>query len=190
MTSALLLVCRLTGCLTGCVWRGTRSIHLHYQRHWTVLPTINELPQRSDLSKQEIRLNFYCYCTFFVFLREEEKRTLWPNPVKPLNCGRFARKSIRPTAFARKLVDSPEDIQHCTTWWTYLPRCLVTLGFHTCGHCLSMLIPFFRLKERQIRFGRIDLGWSNCYRANRLSGKTTWYQTIGFIYLFFTEIRT
>ena len=56
---------------------------------------------------------------------------------------------------------------------------LVTLGFHMCGHCLSMLIPFFRLKERQIRFGRIDLVWANCYRANWLSGKTTWHQTIG-----------
>ena len=41
------------------------------------------------------------------------------------------------------------------------------------------LFPFFRLKERQIRFGRIDLVWTNCYRANRLSGKTTWHQTIG-----------
>ena len=27
-------------------------------------------------------------------------------------CGRFERKSIRPTAFARTLVDSPDDIQH------------------------------------------------------------------------------
>ena len=32
-----------------------------------------------------------------------------------LNCGRFARKSIRPTAFARTLVDSPYDEQHSTT---------------------------------------------------------------------------
>jgi len=47
---------------------------------------------------------------FFVFLSEEEKRTLCLNPVKPLNCGRFARKSIHTTAFAR------------TTWWIYLSR--------------------------------------------------------------------
>ena len=31
-------------------------------------------------------------------------------------CGRFVRKSIRPTAFARTLVDSPDDIQHFKTW--------------------------------------------------------------------------
>ena len=29
------------------------------------------------------------------------------------------------------------------------------------------LFPFFRLKERQICFGRIDLIWANCYRAKR-----------------------
>ena len=28
-----------------------------------------------------------------------------------------------PTAFARKLVDSPDDIQHSTTWSTYQSRC-------------------------------------------------------------------
>ena len=32
------------------------------------------------------------------------------------NCRRIARKSIRPKAFARTLVDSPNDIQHSTTW--------------------------------------------------------------------------
>ena len=131
MTSALLLVCRLTGCLTGCVWRGTRSIHSHSQRHWTVLPTINELPQRSDFSKQEIRLIFYCYCTFFVFLREEENRTLCLNPVKLLNCGRFARRRS-----PAKLVDSPDDIQHSTTWWTYLSRCY--FSYHWIPHVRSL----------------------------------------------------
>ena len=29
------------------------------------------------------------------------------------------------------------------------------------------IFPFFRLKERQIRFERIDLVWANCYRAKR-----------------------
>ena len=97
MTSALLLVCRLTGCLTGCVWRGTRSIHLHYQRHWTVLPTINELPQRSDLSKQEIRLNFYCYCTLFLSSWERRRK------------GRSARilpDGVRQGPVARSLVSA------------------------------------------------------------------------------------
>ena len=100
MTSALLLVCRLTGCLTGCVWRGTRSIHLHYQRHWTVLPTISELPQRSDLSKQEIRLNFYCYCTFFCLLeRGGEKDALTES------CQTTELRSFCPK------VDSPDGVR-------------------------------------------------------------------------------
>ena len=30
-----------------------------------------------------------------------------------------------------------------------------------------MLIPFFRLAKRQIRFGRIDLVWAKCYWAKR-----------------------
>ena len=34
---------------------------------------------------------------------------------------------------------------------------LVNLGFHMCGHCLSTLISFFEVKERQIRIGRMDL---------------------------------
>ena len=34
---------------------------------------------------------------------------------------------------------------------------LVNLGFDMCRHCLSMLIPFFRLKKLQILFGWIDL---------------------------------
>ena len=72
------------------------------------------------------KIKFYCYCTFFVLLREEEKRTLCLNPVKPLNCGRFAGKLIRLTAFARKWVDSPDDLQHSTTWWTYQSRCYLS----------------------------------------------------------------
>lgn len=34
---------------------------------------------------------------------------------------------------------------------------LVNLGFDMCSHCLSILIPFFRLKKWQICFGWIDL---------------------------------
>ena len=32
-------------------------------------------------------------------------------------------RSFRPTAFARTLVNSPDDMRHSTTWWTYLLRC-------------------------------------------------------------------
>lgn len=32
-----------------------------------------------------------------------------------MNCGRFARKSIRPSRFARTKVNSPDDKQHYTT---------------------------------------------------------------------------
>ena len=39
---------------------------------------------------------------------------------------------------------------------------LVNLRFHMCSHCLSMLIPFLRLKEN---IGRIDLVWANCHLA-------------------------
>jgi len=39
---------------------------------------------------------------------------------------------------------------------------LVNLGFHMCSHCLSMLIPFLRLKEH---IERIDLVWANCHLA-------------------------
>jgi len=33
----------------------------------------------------------------------------------------------------------------------------VNLCFDMCSHCLSTVIPLFRLKKQQIRFGRIDL---------------------------------
>ena len=36
--------------------------------------------------------------------------------IEPSNCGRFVRKLIRPKAFARTEVDSPDDMQHPTTW--------------------------------------------------------------------------
>ena len=94
-----------------------------------------------------------------------------------LNCSCFAQKWIRPTAFAKTLVDSLDDIQQSTTWWTPLSRCyfsylwfrhVQSLSFH--GYSL-----FFRLKERQICFGRIDLVWANCCGANWPLGETTWY---------------
>ena len=40
---------------------------------------------------------------------------------------------------------------------TFREVILDTLGFHMCSLCLSTLIPFFSLKERQIRFVQIDL---------------------------------
>ena len=88
--------------------------------------------------------------------------------------GRWTREELRsfcPTAFARTLVDSLDDIQHSTTWWTYLSRCyfsypsipnVQSLSFHA----FSL---FVWLKEWQIHFGRIDLVRASCYRANRLS---------------------
>ena len=93
------------------------------------------------------------------------------------NCGRFAQKSICPTAFAKTLVDLLDDIQQSTAWWTHLSRCyfsypwfpdVQSLSFH--GYSL-----FLRLKEWQICLGGIDLVWANCYRANRPLGETTWY---------------
>ena len=50
--------------------------------------------------------------------------------------------SFRPTAFARTSVDSPDDIQHSTTCWTYHSRCYFShpwiphvrsLSFHACS---------------------------------------------------------
>ena len=94
--------------------------------------------------------------------------------------GRWTREELRsfcPTAFARTLVDSLDDIQHSTAWWTYLSRCyfsypgipnVQSLSFHA----FSL---FVWLKEWQIHFGRIDLVRANCFRANRPSGETTWY---------------
>ena len=65
-------------------------------------------------------------------------------------CGRFARKSIRPMAY--NTLQRGEN--------TFRGVILVTLGFHMSSYCLSMHIPFFRLKDRQICFGRIDLVWA------------------------------
>ena len=42
---------------------------------------------------------------------------------------------------------------------------------------------FFRLKERQIRFGRIDLVWVNCYRGKRPDTIRGWL-----VYSFFRQL--
>ena len=82
-----------------------------------------------------------------------------------VNFGRLARKAIRPTAFARTLVDSPDDIQHSTTWRTDLSRCYFSYLWISRVQSLSFhAFPFFR---------QIDLVWANCYRAKRPSGETT-----------------
>ena len=81
---------------------------------------------------------------------------------------RMELRSFRPTAFGNTLVDSPMTyniLQEDEN--TFRDVILVTLGFHMCSHCLSMLIPFFRLAKRQIRFGRIDLVWAKCYWEKR-----------------------
>ena len=66
--------------------------------------------------------------------------------------GRFARKSIRPTAFARTLVDSPDGIQDSTTSWTYLSKCYFSypwiphaqsLSSHAVSFFLFPLFCFF-----------------------------------------------
>ena len=71
---------------------------------------------------------------------------------------------FRPKAFAQDL--SPFARSHTTLYnmVKLLLRdiILVNLGFHMCSHCLSMLIPFLRVKKH---IGRIDLVWANCHLA-------------------------
>ena len=95
------------------------------------------------------------------------------------NYGRFARKSIRPTAFARTLVDSPDDIKHSTTWWTYLSRYYFSYSWFAHVQSLSFhAFPLFSGLKTTNKLRRIDLIWANCYRANWLSGETTWYRAV------------
>ena len=73
-------------------------------------------------------------------------------------------RSFRQNAFARDI--SLFARSHTTLYNMVKPLLrdviLVNLGFHMCSHCLSMLIPFLRLKEHT---GQIDLVWANCHQA-------------------------
>ena len=127
-----------------------------------MLPTINELPQRSDLSKQEIRLNFYCYCTFFCLLERGGEKDALPESCQTTELRSFRRK-----------VDSPDRVRQEMSRFARWPTTLynivnipveVLLKLPLDSACevtvFLCLFPFFRLKERQIRFGRIDLVWT------------------------------
>ena len=68
-------------------------------------------------------------------------------------------RSFRPKGSARTSDDSPEDMQHPSTWWT--------LDFTSAVPVFPCLFFFLRLKEQQMHVGRIDLVWANCHRAKR-----------------------
>ena len=67
--------------------------------------------------------------------------------------------SIRPTAFRshfRRFAEWQTTI--CNTVNILISDCiLVKLGFHMYSHLLPAVIPFFYVKERQLRIGRRDL---------------------------------